>query len=243
LMEKYLHDFSSQTILDVGPGYSSFGLLAARLTGARKISIVDYDQNVLNWQTAKYEDAQFEVASVCDFLSVDVISRLSGPFDLILCQEILEHLPDAEEILMALSEKLDSNGRIVITVPTKFSERWLKWINSSYMVNEAYGHVRQFDKKELLHILKISKLKPIVCVPTQPHYFISHTWLFGTRMKVESSTGRVLTKGIRNLIFGKLNAYSKWFFMLTGPEWWGRLFPRNYFVVAKINCQEKESDP
>ena len=152
-MEKYLHDFSAKTLLDIGPGYSTFGLLVARLTGVKAISIVDFDQNVLDWQTAKYKNTQFEVASVCDYLSVEAISRLNGPFDLILCQEVLEHLPNAEEILKVLGEKLADNGRIVVTVPSKFSERWLKWLNPSYMANEAYGHVRQFDENTLFHMI------------------------------------------------------------------------------------------
>jgi SAM-dependent methyltransferase len=234
-MEKHLHEFSARTLLDIGPGYSSFGLLAARLTGAQAISILDFDQSVIDWQTAEYGHAHVGVASVCNLLTVETIARLSGCYDLILCQEVLEHLPNAEEILTALGEKLAVNGRIVVTVPTKVSERWLKWLNPSFMVNEAHGHVRQFDENALRDMLKTAGLSPIVFVPTQPHFFLSHTWLFGTRMQVESSTGKVSTKGVRSAVFHRLNTYGRRFFMATGPEFWGRQFPRNYFVVATRN--------
>jgi len=238
-MEKYLQNFSARTVLEIGPGYGEFGRVAARVTGATDVTLLDCDQKVLNWQADKYARTGLTICrSLCMPITVEALSKLHGPFDLILCQEILEHLPDAEEILMALTKQLESNGHIAITVPTKFSERWLKWLNPSYMRNEPYGHVRQFDENALRHILEISGLSPIVFIPTQPHYFVSHTWLFGTRMKVEGSTGKVLTKGIRNVIFQRLNAYSKRFFMLTGPEWSGRRLPRNYFVVATTHYQD-----
>ena len=70
-------------------------------------------------------------------------------------------------------------------------------------------------------------------LPTQPHYFIAHTWFFGTRMRVEESTGKILTKGIRGFVSRKLFKLSKTLFRATGFDRWGRLLPRNYFVVAE----------
>jgi SAM-dependent methyltransferase len=232
-MEKHLKGLSARTLLDVGPGYSPFGLLAARLTGATEITMLDCDLKVLAAQATKYIEAGRTAVSVRNFLSAGAIGRLTGTFDLILCQEVLEHLADAEKVLAALANKLTADGRIVITVPTKFSERWLKRINASYMKNEENGHVRQFDRKALLAALEASQLAPLVFVSTQPHYLLGHTWLFGTRMKVEGSSCKVITGGLRGFVFGRLVRWSFRFFMLTGPEPWGRLLPRNYFLVAQ----------
>jgi hypothetical protein len=38
---------------------------------------------------------------------------------------------------------------------------------------------------------------------------------------------------MRFFIWSRLTYYFRRFFMSTGPERWGRLFPRNYFVVAR----------
>jgi len=158
---------------------------------------------------------------------------IDGLYDVILCQELLEHLPNAEEVLKALARHLAPTGRMVITVPTRRSERWLKRINRAYMRNEPHGHVREFDEAAMRELLDSCDLTPRVFVPTQPHYFIYHTWVFGTRMRVECSTGKMLTGGFRHSFGLKLLARSKSFFLRTGWERWGRWLPRNYFIVAR----------
>lgn len=238
LMERYLRDVRARTILDVGPGYGAFGRVAARVTEATDVTFLDCDQDILDWQTNEYRKANLRAVGVRGFISVDALSKLDGPFDLVLCQELLEHLSNAEEILQALVGQLESDGRMIITVPTRVSERWLKWLNPSYMRDEPHGHVREYDEKELVSIIDEAGLSIVAIVPTQPHFFLGHTWLYGTRMQVEGSTGKVLTKGIRGAVFDRLTSYSKRFFGLTGPESWGRLLPRNYFVVATRKREE-----
>ena len=121
---------------------------------------------------------------------------------------------------------------MIVTVPTKVSERILKFINPSYMRDEPHGHVNEFDGKDIMSLLREEHLSILTFIPTQPHYFLSHIWLFGSRMKIEGSTGKILTGGIRGRIFGIITFWGRKFFMLTGPEFWGRIFPRNYFIVA-----------
>ena len=237
LMHQHLRDFRAETILEVGPGYSSFGRMAAHTTGANKVTFVDCDPSVLAWQASECGKINLVAEYLLVSLDQDDLSNLGGPYDLILCQEILEHLPKAEEVLLALANRLSPDGRMVITVPTKLSEKLIKWLNPSYMEGQVHGHVREFDEQGLRDILNQAGLYPLVFLPTQPHYFLSHMWLYGTRMKVEIATGNVLTKGVRMFIWGRLTLYSKRFFMLTGPERWGRILPRNYFVVAKRGLQ------
>lgn len=233
LMRQHLRDFRADTILEVGPGYSPFGRVAANITGANNITFVDCDPSVLAWQVSECSKINLAAEYLLVSLESDDLSALGGPYDLILCMEILEHLPNAEEVLRALANRLSPEGRMVITVPTKLSERLMKWLNPSYMEGQVHGHVREFDEHGLREILNQAGLYPLVFIPTQPQAFLSHMWLYGTRMKVEIATGSVLTKGLRRFIGGRLDSYSMRFFMLTGPEWWGRILPRNYFVVGK----------
>jgi hypothetical protein len=100
------------------------------------------------------------------------------------------------------------------------------------MRDEPHGHVRQFDRQKLTEIVRASGLRILAFVPTQPHYFLAHTWLFGTRMVIEASTGKILTRGLRGFVLGHLTSLSRRFFRATGPRMWGRILPRNYFVVA-----------
>ena len=121
---------------------------------------------------------------------------------------------------------------MIVTVPTKRSERWLKTINPSYMKDEPYGHVNEFDEQALRNVIQRAGLEIRTLLPTQPHYFLAHTWLFGTRMKIDGSTGRILTGGLRGFVLSRLTSWSRKLFRATNPQGWGRVFPRNYFVVA-----------
>jgi hypothetical protein len=92
--------------------------------------------------------------------------------------------------------------------------------------------VNEFTRQALRDLVQEAGLEIRILIPTQPHYFLAHTWLFGTRMKIDGSTGRILTGGVRGLVLSVLTSWSRRFFLATGPRWWGRVFPRNYFVVA-----------
>jgi SAM-dependent methyltransferase len=232
LLQRYLRGTPARTILDVGPGFGRFSRVAAQVTGATRIVYLDYSRSVLDWQAEECRQAGIQSEEVQIELDVESLAALTGPYDLILCQEVLEHLVDAEKVLQALASRLSSQGRVVVTVPTRRSERWLKRINPAYMRAEPHGHVQEFDEPGLRRLLKSAGLVPLVFIPTQPHYFLRHTWVFGTRMKVEGSTGRILTGGARRFIGARLTDYSRRFFLATGPEFWGRVLPRNYFVIA-----------
>lgn len=233
LIEQHLKGFSAKNILDVGPGYGNFSRIAARVTGATDITYVDCELSILSWQAEECKKLSLASTGLFIYLNEDDLSKLEGTYDLILCQEVLEHLHNAEDVLAAVANRLSENGRILITVPTKRSEQWLKWLNPSYMKDEPFGHVREFDKTALMDMLKNAQLSPIVFIPAQPHFFISHSWFFGTRMKIDGSTGKILTGGLRGFIGKYLHLVTRWFFMLTGMERWGRIIPRNYFVIAE----------
>ena len=216
-------------------GLAQFGQgsrIAARITGASHITFLDFDEKVLAWQLERSRAASITAAPWRERLDTMEPALLVPRFDLIHCQEILEHLPNAEQILQTLALLLRPGGRMVITVPTALSERWLQRINPSYMRNEPHGHVRQFDRESPLELIRDAGLSVLAFVPTQPQYFVAHTWLFGTRMAIEGSTGRILTRGFRGFVLGHLTSLSRSFFRATGSRFWGRILPRNYFVVA-----------
>lgn len=232
LLQTYLQGRRATVVLDVGPGYGGFSRVAAEVTGATKVVYVDYSKSVLDWQLEECRKVGIAAEERQMILDTEGVSSLEGSFDLILCQEVLEHLVEAEAVLQALARRVRPGGCVVITVPTQRSERWLRRINPGYMSGEPYGHVREFDEPALRALLDSAGLVPTVFVPTQPHYFLRHTWVFGTRMRVEGSTGRILTQGFRRFVSARLTEYSRRFFLATGPRFWGRLLARNYFVIA-----------
>jgi len=235
LLKQHLAGFRGERILDVGPGYGNFSRVAAAIMGAEWVTYIDCNRDVLSWQIAESDKIELVSDGMLMSLERSALGRIAVRYDLILCQEVLEHLVDAEEVLAALSEHLEQGGRMVITVPTGWSERWLKRLNPGYMKNDPHGHVREFDEAGLRELIRGAGLRPMVFLPTQPHVLVAHTLIFGTRMRIEESTGRIMTGGIRGFASRKLSKLSKLLFCATAPAWWGCLLPRNYFVVAEKN--------
>ena len=235
LLAANLQGMKCDSILDVGPGYADFSRIAAGVTGARSITFVDCDAAVLQVQARRCREAGIDARILSMVLDSTTVGSISDRFGLILCQEVLEHLPDAGETLRALAGLLLCGGRIIITVPTRRSERLLRFLNPSYMRDEPHGHVNEFDEPALRALLAGAGLSVLTFLPAQPQYFIAHSWLVGTRMKIEGSTGKILTRGVRGFVFGNLVKYSRLFFGATGLSGWSRFLPRNYFVVAGRN--------
>jgi len=232
LIEQHLKEFKAKNILDVGPGYGNFSRVATLTTGAKKITFIDCNSSVLAFQEEECKKAHIVCESLSMSLDLVELSKIEGTYDLILCQEILEHLINAEEVLAALVHRLSENGQIIITVPTKFSEKLIKLLNPNYMKYELYGHVREYNKHDIIKLLNGVGLTPLVFLPAQPHYFIFHVWIFSLRVKVDGSTGEIFSKDIRVHVGSILSTFTKKFFKLTGFKFWSRLFPRNYFIIA-----------
>ena len=232
LLATHLQGVKCDSILDVGPGYADFSRIAALVTGARSITFIDCDTAVLNWQAQKCGEAGINARLLTILLDSRTVMSISDRYGLIHCQEVLEHLPDAGETLRALAGLLLPGGRIIITVPTRRSERLLRFLNPSYMRDEPHGHVNEFDEASLRALVAGAGLSVLLFLPAQPQYFIAHSWLVGTRMKLEGSTGKILTRGVRGFVFGNLVKYSRLFFRATGLSWWSRYLPRNYFLIA-----------
>ena len=239
LISIHLAGVRCEQILDVGPGYAEFSRLSARTTGAHHITFIDCDEGVLSWQEQRCKEVAIDSTSHKLFLDSASIASIRDRFDLIHCQEVLEHIPSPEQTLRALAGLLVPGGRIIITVPTRRSEVFLTWLNPSYMLNEPHGHVNQFDERALRALVTNAGLSILAFHQAQPQYFIAHSWLVGTRMRLDGSTGEVLSSGFRTFVFGNLVKYAHLFFRLTGESWWSKLLPRNYFVVARSNANPR----
>jgi SAM-dependent methyltransferase len=235
LLIRHLKDVKGHNVLEVGPGYGRFGRLAAELVGAESITFVDCDSTVLDYQLLEAKSAGLKAKAVNLLLDSTSVASIDCGYDLILCQEVLEHLHDAELVLNMLARRLSGVGYLVVTVPTQRSERWLRFLNPSYMCGEPHAHVREFDAKKLQTMISDAGLVTEAFIPTQPHYFLAHTWLFGTRARVQASTGTVLEEDFRTRGFRLIGRWSKRVFQITGPQFWGRLLPRNYFVLARFD--------
>lgn len=113
-----------ENILDIGCG-SGLSLLEANALGANAFGI-DVDPN-----TQLIADALG--------LNVHIGTLRDNPFpeiqfDLIVLNQVLEHIPEPQHTLMLLKKRLKSGGRLIICVPNRqsiwqylFKKRWIHW--------------------------------------------------------------------------------------------------------------------
>jgi SAM-dependent methyltransferase len=115
---------AGEVMLDVGCG-SGVSLLEAKTLGATAFGI-EADPNVKPIAAALGLDIYFGSLQDRPFPE--------QRFDLIVMNQVIEHLPDPDQALQILSERLTSNGRMVLVFPNtaslwrRFSgRRWINW--------------------------------------------------------------------------------------------------------------------
>ena len=74
-------------------------------------------------------------------------------FDVVICSEVLEHIPGNREAIAELVRVLKQGKDLVVSVPRFLPER-ICWALSSDYHNEPGGHIRIYRKRELLSLLE-----------------------------------------------------------------------------------------
>ena len=79
-------------------------------------------------------------------------------FDVVICSEVLEHIPDNRAAIAELVRVLKEGKKLVVSVPRFLPER-ICWALSSDYHNEPGGHIRIYKKRELLSLLEGASTK------------------------------------------------------------------------------------
>lgn len=97
-----------------GDGRLSFELLSA---GVPRVLGLDLVEEAVGF--ARSFCASF--GARCDFSSTPIAQLRSGPFDVVVAMEVLEHIPSTElsQILPEISRRLTTEGRFIVSVPTE----------------------------------------------------------------------------------------------------------------------------
>jgi SAM-dependent methyltransferase len=95
--------------------------------------------------TAKLLDIKTQVGDLRD------VSYLKKKYDSIVCSEVIEHIIEDEKVLRNLYQLLNTNGKLIITVPYLMSN-WGKF-------DKISGHVRRYELGELENKLKQAGFK------------------------------------------------------------------------------------
>jgi SAM-dependent methyltransferase len=119
------HAGAATNVADIGCGVGEMiAFLADELAHCRFTGI-DFSAGAIESCRRRLPTHQWEVADV-------VNDDLPGPFDAVVCSELLEHLDDPARALMRIAPSLKPGGTIVVTVPN----------GKVFATERAIGHVR-----------------------------------------------------------------------------------------------------
>lgn len=74
-------------------------------------------------------------------------------FDLVICSEVLEHIPDHQRAAAELYRVLKPGGNLAVSVPRYLPER-LCWALSREYFNVNGGHVRIYRRAEIIRLME-----------------------------------------------------------------------------------------
>lgn len=139
VIETLLSRISPRTVLEIGVGQGSVGVLLAR---RYEYTGIDMDETAL--ATARH---RFELCGIDPgLLSLGGLEQVDGrEFDLVCAFEVLEHLEDDVGALQDWREHVASGGWVALSVPAN-PERFAK-------ADEKAGHYRRYSRDGLAKAL------------------------------------------------------------------------------------------
>jgi SAM-dependent methyltransferase len=144
-------------ILDIGCGTgrhtcAAYGLEEVVVTGA-DIDIQDVKEAKsrlgYHHRLGAHGNGQWNL-SVAD---VTCLPFRNDSFDIIICSEVMEHIPAEAKAVRELSRVLKPGRRLAISVPRYLPERICWGISREYHLANG-GHIRIYPKKELLSLFE-----------------------------------------------------------------------------------------
>lgn len=149
-------------ILDIGSGPGRHTCAAYSL---EKAIVVGADRNHKDLQEARdrlqfhdrlgeHGGGQWELttADICD------LPFKTGYFDLVICSEVLEHIPNDGLAMAEIIRVVKPGAPLVVSVPRYFPE-WVCWRLSSDYHNANQGHVRIYREKVLVERLEAAGVR------------------------------------------------------------------------------------
>lgn len=213
------------TVMDLG---AASGVIAEQLAKEGfQVKGVEYDQKLVEDWKSRTRHKNVEIVQG----DGRHLPYQDSEFDAAIALEVLEHIPDTEQVLTELARVIKPGGKLVIGVPTAWSERIFYKLNPDFAKQADHCHV--FTKNFLTKRLEQSGFRVYSSRGENSEY----TWLwFGLAM------GRVpfhfTGKTYRETWWEKV--YWKGFKLLEVLGWRGlvekignQLWPRSLYLYAK----------
>jgi ubiquinone/menaquinone biosynthesis C-methylase UbiE len=110
-------------------------------------------------------------------------------FDVVICSEVLEHIPDEAEAIREITRVLKPGEIMAVSVP-RFLPELICWALSKEYRNEPGGHIRIYRKRELIRKLEAAGL---VCFDTgRAHGLHAPYWWLKCMVGLEKENSKLV---------------------------------------------------
>lgn len=135
---------SARRVLDIGGGTGQFTSIIMKRCGAQFGAVVDVSEEAINSRVSGVD-----VGVVLDVEQEGALEQFMaehGPFDLVLCFDVLEHLVDPWKVVERLHHALPDNGCILASIPNVQNYRV---VLRSFLGTWHYRESGLFDRTHL----------------------------------------------------------------------------------------------
>ncbi len=141
LIRRVVTSLNCPTVLDVGCGVGTLSLFAAQY--ARSVVGLDISERAIALATA----AGRATGSSNAHFFVGELSQKLADFSVIICCEVVEHIPDDTEFLSLLYHNLQPGGVLILSTP--LSDTVLAETPLYKKFDAEVGHLRRYTQPEL----------------------------------------------------------------------------------------------
>lgn len=142
-------------VLDVGCGVGALSLYLA--SNGAVVTGVDISPRAI--AIARDAAHQTKLNKQVEFQTGGLVLAKKGTYDLVLCSEVIEHIPDDHSFITRLASQLKPGGVLMLTTPS--SDNLLYNLGYYDQFDQEVGHQRRYTPYNLHQLLATTDLKPV----------------------------------------------------------------------------------
>jgi SAM-dependent methyltransferase len=137
-MADTIRPYCGNHVLEIGSGV---GNITQRLVPRRKYVVSDINPLYLQTLASLRTDRPYLKSTYCDVSDLATFPKEEGPFDTVICLNVIEHVADDRASLRNIREVLGPGGKAIILVP---QGQW-----NFGTLDEVLGHQRRYSEESL----------------------------------------------------------------------------------------------
>ncbi|MDP1743517.1 MAG: class I SAM-dependent methyltransferase [Candidatus Amesbacteria bacterium] len=137
---------NKKTILDYGCGVGTIDFYLA----SKGCSVLGVEMSKKAIDACNASSEAIGVSTLAKFDSIN--KKISRTFDIVICSEVIEHVPKDMNLLIKLSKNLKKGGDLVVTTPSVNSPLYRLGLANEF--DKRVGHLRRYNSEDLANQIK-----------------------------------------------------------------------------------------